>query len=161
MAANNNNNDEVLTITAEKLTREDTIVVTESSAGIEKGLVIHGANPGVQVGDALVAVNGEEFGSMEDLTQVSLSLIYNFYKYFTFQLLTKAQAAGTTFQLQIVRPKQQDSTLGEIERVIVEIQKEEADQLEYSLTTENDFVVVEKIDGIAAAAGKLEASIFY
>uniref|UniRef100_A0AC34R372 Uncharacterized protein n=1 Tax=Panagrolaimus sp. JU765 TaxID=591449 RepID=A0AC34R372_9BILA len=60
---------ELVTIVAEKLTREDTIVVNESGATIEKGLVLHGSNPPVDVGDALVTVNGEQFASIEDLLQ--------------------------------------------------------------------------------------------
>lgn len=88
-----NSGGEFVTIVAEKLTRfvlsqifwinkflkfltfynffsEDTIVVNELGATIEKGLVLHGANPAVDVGDVLVCVNGEQFSSIEDLLQV-------------------------------------------------------------------------------------------
>uniref|UniRef100_A0A7E4VQ65 PDZ domain-containing protein n=1 Tax=Panagrellus redivivus TaxID=6233 RepID=A0A7E4VQ65_PANRE len=128
-------NGEQLTITAEKLTREDTIVVTEQGAFIEKGLVLHGANPGVTVGDMLVTVAGEQFSSMEDLTQ----------------LLYRAGSTGTPFQLQILRQKEEE-TSNVIERVVVELNKTQED-IGLTVATEGDFVVVAKAEGLSQDAG--------
>nr|CRZ23306.1 Bm9144 [Brugia malayi] len=61
---------EKMAVQVDFLTREDTIVLNDNGAIIEKGLILHGCNPSVRVGDTIIAVNNKQFETNEDLSQV-------------------------------------------------------------------------------------------
>ncbi|VDN86140.1 unnamed protein product, partial [Brugia pahangi] len=63
---------EKMAVQVDFLTREDTIVLNDSGAIIEKGLILHGCNPSVRVGDTIIAVNDKQFETNEDLSQILL-----------------------------------------------------------------------------------------
>ncbi|TKR94569.1 hypothetical protein L596_008835 [Steinernema carpocapsae] len=126
---------EQVDVTVERFSREDAIVVNENGAVIEKGLVLHGASPQVHVGDQIVAVNGEEFESVEDITQ----------------LLTKATNFGK-FKLLVNRIKTYNS-VESVDRVIIEVRREENQLLGLKVAAEGDYFFVQSVEGVAVASG--------
>ncbi|KAL3990845.1 hypothetical protein ACH3XW_33465 [Acanthocheilonema viteae] len=132
---------EKMNVKVDFLTREDMIVLNDDKAIIEKGLVLHGCKPPVRVGDAVIAVNDKQFDTTEDLTQ----------------LLMQSAKASTKFTLTVNRQKGEIETENKIDRYIIELKKSNNNESFGIIpTVEQDCVLVEKVDGIAAEAGVKE-----
>ncbi|EJW80230.1 hypothetical protein WUBG_08859 [Wuchereria bancrofti] len=129
---------EKMAVEVDFLTREDMIVLNDSGAIIEKGLILHGCNPSVRVGDTIIAVNDKQFETNEDLSQI---------------LLQEAQA-HTKFILTVNRQKGEVETDIKIDRYVIELKKSN-DNESFGIipTVEQDCVLVEKVEGLGAEAG--------
>ncbi|VDM92097.1 unnamed protein product, partial [Litomosoides sigmodontis] len=132
---------ERMNIEVDFLTREDMIVLSSDGAIIEKGLVLHGCKPSVRVGDTVIAVNSKQFETNEDFTQ----------------LLTQTAKAETKFSITISRQKGEIEMENKIDRYVIELKKSNSNESFGIIpTVEQNCVLVEKVDGLAAEAGVKE-----
>ncbi|CAG9533069.1 unnamed protein product [Cercopithifilaria johnstoni] len=130
--------EEKMNIEVDFLTRENTVVLNDGEAIIEKGLVLHGCKPSVRVGDTIIAVNNTQFDTNEDLMQ----------------LLMQSAQASKKFTITINRQKGEIETEDKIDRYVIELKKTiNNESFGIIPTVEQDCILVEKVDGLAAEAG--------
>uniref|UniRef100_A0A1I7VQ34 PDZ domain-containing protein n=1 Tax=Loa loa TaxID=7209 RepID=A0A1I7VQ34_LOALO len=129
---------EKMDVQVDFLTREDVVVLNDGGAIIEKGLILHGCNPSVRVGDTVTAFNDKKFDTNEDLTQ----------------FLLQAVQTRMKFTLTVNRQKGETEMDNKIDRYVIELKKASSDESFGIIpAVDQDCVLVEKVDGIAAEAG--------
>uniref|UniRef100_A0A915PMV2 PDZ domain-containing protein n=1 Tax=Setaria digitata TaxID=48799 RepID=A0A915PMV2_9BILA len=115
---------ERMAIEVDSLTREDMLVLNETGAIIQKGLVLHGCKPAVRIGDTIIA------------------------------LLKQATESQAKFILTVNRQKGDVEKESKIDRYVIELKKNnENESFGVTPTVDQDCVLVKKVDGIAAEAG--------
>lgn len=137
---------DLIAVGVERLAREDVLIMTPTSALVEKALVFHGCNPVTNTDDIISEVEGRRITSVEDLTQI----------------LTKLANSGARFKVRISRVKgagagavAAEEDYGKIERFVFEIKRDSV-STPFGIrpvVAQGDFVHVESVDGLAKQCG--------